>query len=95
MIRRQSALFALAAAWLIGLCAGSQAQFTDEDWLRHRGTNTRAGHNADMGLDHTLNRQLGPVWVWPPSRDMPAEIVVDNTTLPPGAASVTGQSFEV
>ncbi len=86
---------ALAVSVLLGAASACSAQFTDSDWVRHRGTQTRAGHNSDTGLDHTLNRQLGPVWVWPPSRDMPAEIVVDNTTLPPGPASVTGQSFEV
>jgi len=71
------------------------AQFTDKDWVRHRGTTTRQGRNADPGLTYSLNRSLGPVWVWPPSRDMPAEIVVDNTTLPPPGPSATGQSFTV
>ncbi|NLH99971.1 MAG: hypothetical protein GX446_10840 [Chthonomonadales bacterium] len=95
MLRKHIALQGLTVALVMIASQYAVAQFTDTDWARHRATNTRAGHNADPGLDHTLNRQLGPVWVWPPSRDMPAEIVVDNTTLPPGPATVTGQSFEV
>jgi len=73
----------------------ARAQYTDRDWVRHRGTPAREGHNGDPGLNHTLNRQLGPTWVWPASRDMPAEIVTDNTTLPTPGPSPTGQSFEV
>lgn len=95
MLRRYTALKLASALALLGVGLPAQAQYTDQDWVRHRGATTRQGHNADPGLDHTLNRSLGPVWVWPPSRDMPAEIVVDNTTLPPGPALPTGQSFEV
>jgi hypothetical protein len=95
MLRKQVTLRAMAVALLVSAGSVCLAQYTDTDWVRHRGTTTRAGHNADPGMDHTVNRQLGPVWVWPPSRDMPAEIVVDNTTLPPGGPNVTGQSFSV
>ncbi len=94
MLRRYSALHLVAAMAAACLAASAGAQFTDKDWLQHRGTTTRQGHNADPGLDHTLNRSLGPVWVWPPSRDMPAEIVVDNSKLPPPAPNATGQGFE-
>lgn len=95
-VKRQtySGVRAVALIGALLFMAGAQAQFTDRDWIHHRGGPTRQGRNADPGLDHTLNRTMGPVWVWPPSRDMPAEIVVDNNTLTPGGPIPTGQYFE-
>lgn len=68
-----------ASLLLSGQAAQAQFPFTSSDWLMHRGTPTRQGGNQDIGL---TGSQLVRTWVWPPTADMPAEIVADNTTLP-------------
>lgn len=92
---RMSSLAGLAALLTatIGVPGACQT-FTGSDWLHGRGGPQRRGSNGDPGLD-SATRQLGRVWVYPATRDLPAEIVVDNTTLPPSAANATGQAFEV
>ncbi|MCX6359149.1 MAG: hypothetical protein NT029_05055 [Armatimonadetes bacterium] len=92
---RMSSLAGLAAlltATVVG--PGACQTFTGSDWLHGRGGPQRRGSNSDPGLD-SATRQLGRVWVYPATRDLPAEIVVDNTALPPDAANATGQAFEV
>lgn len=80
----------ISLSLLAGMAARVPAQIlTPRDWLLHRGSNSRVGSNSDPGVQNrrpnptvsTWN-QVAPAWVYPASRDMPAEMVVDNTTLP-------------
>ncbi len=80
----------IAAAFGLGLCSPAQGQLlTVSDWLTHRGNPQRTGGNSDAGIlpdqsntaDQSVWPQLGPSWVYPASRDMPAEMVSDNTVL--------------
>jgi hypothetical protein len=83
---------ALAAAATLLHAAPASAQFTALDWVMHRADNRRTGGNSDPGL---VGLQYDQAWIYPSPADLPAEIVVDNTTLPPPPANATGQRFEV
>lgn len=78
----------LAAALLCG--GAAQAQFTARDWPLHRGGPTREGANQGGNIGGALSQ----LYLWPSTRDVPAEIVVDN--LPPAGQTYplsTGQTF--
>lgn len=80
-MRHTKALLPTFGALLLVLGGGAaQAQvFLDTDWLLHRGTRQRVGSNNS---DQPPQTRKGRVYVWPPTADMPGEIVADNTTLP-------------
>lgn len=86
-------VFSVLTLWMVsGAVALAQLPFRDSDWLMHRGAPSRQGSNEDPGLNP--GQQLSRTWVWPPTRDLPAEIVVDNTALPPPGPTPTGQNFQ-
>ena len=79
-----------AAALLLLGAGASRAQWANQDWPLHRGTAPRPGGNSGGSIVGVLDR----LYAWPPTRDLPGEIVVDNA--PPGSMSAsepTGQSF--
>ena len=82
-IRIVSIITALTAIALAITSRPAQAQvfdFTPSDWLSYRSDMLRSGGNGDPGLGA---KNLRRVYVYPPTADMPAEMVVDNDVLPP------------
>jgi len=80
MRHKQALLFTVCALAFVLTGGAAQAQaFLDTDWLLHRGTPQRVGSNNS---DQPPQPRKARVWVWPPTADMQAEAVVDNTTLP-------------
>lgn len=65
----------IAVAALSALAAASvYAQSLTSDWPLHRGTTGRLGANTGSAHAGTLDQ----VYLWPNTRDLPAEMVVDN-----------------
>lgn len=84
-LRRAQTVFAVFGVLALAAGAAAAQGFTDTDWLMHRGDPRRLGHNGDPGLDPArvpppagAGQTLDRVWVWPASRDMPAEMVTDD-----------------
>lgn len=65
----------VVAAIGIGHSAGA---YTAADWLMYRGQPNRPGLNGDTNGPGQANLR----WVWPPSAQIPADVVVDNLDLP-------------
>jgi hypothetical protein len=94
-MRQRNVLITILGVLGVGLAARpAQAQlpFTASDWLMHRGGPTRQGGNGDPGL---ITQQLVKTWTWPPTAEIPAEIISDNFPLPPPAYVATNRGFTV
>lgn len=85
-------LLSITTALLLASGIALAQAFLDSDWVMDRANNMRRGGNNDLGL--ASGEQLAQAWVWPPTADLPAEIVVDNG-VPPNFdyTTTTGQSF--
>ncbi len=92
----KTTLWTLTLLGVMGTQSWAQQPWTQYDWPMHRAATTRVGTN---GGDHPQPLKKGLTWVWPPTADIPAEIVVDNNPQPdqtPGNVVVKlyGQSFQ-
>ncbi|MEP6755215.1 MAG: hypothetical protein ABJA67_06930, partial [Chthonomonadales bacterium] len=94
-MRHNSQLATLFGLLVLGLASGraaAQVDFTTADWLLHRGNAARTGGNQDPGIAPT---GLLQTWIYPSTSAMPAEMVIDNTTLPVPPPNGTLQNFTV